>query len=185
MSQFYQGVTSGSLPPSVPTSFVTDSGTVIPAGNVVNINAGTSTSNNPNGLSVIANPTGSNNEVVQLTNRAVGSVTTVGAVSSPVITLPLGATPGTYTFDIVIAGFATAGPGSPLGAGFTIVGAVRTTGAAAVVIPTQSLDHFEEGALSASSSVIAVSGNNVLVNVTGVSGFTIDWQCTLIYTFAS
>jgi len=60
MSQFFQAVTSGSLPPSVPTSFITDSGTVIPAANVVNVNGG-------NGIQVVANPNGSNNMVINLT----------------------------------------------------------------------------------------------------------------------
>jgi|SRR4051812_31023652 hypothetical protein len=60
MSQFYQGVTTGSLPPTVPTSFVTDSGTVVPSGNIVNVNGGP-------GVEVIANPNGSNNMVIELT----------------------------------------------------------------------------------------------------------------------
>lgn len=63
MSQFFQGVTSGSLPPSVPTSFVTDSGTVVPSGNIVNINGG-------DGVEVIANPNGSNNMVINITEIA-------------------------------------------------------------------------------------------------------------------
>jgi len=186
MSQFFQGITAGSiLPPTVPTSFVTDNGTVVPAANTVNINGGTTTANNSNGIQVIANPTGSNNMVPELTNRATGSVTTVGATTSAAITLPLGAVPGVYTFDIVVAGFATAGPGVPLGAGFTIVGSIRTTGASAVLIPTQVPDHFEEGAMAASTALLAVSGNNALVNVTGVAGFTIDWNATLNYTLAT
>lgn len=37
MSQFYQGVTSGSLPPSVPLQFTTDSGVAVPVGNNLNV----------------------------------------------------------------------------------------------------------------------------------------------------
>lgn len=63
MSQFFQGTTAGSLPPVVPTSFITDSGTVIPALNIVNVNGG-------DGVQVIANPNGSNNMVINLTEIA-------------------------------------------------------------------------------------------------------------------
>ncbi len=37
MSQFYQGVTAGSLPPSVPLQFTTDSGIAIPVANNLNV----------------------------------------------------------------------------------------------------------------------------------------------------
>ncbi len=37
MSQFFQGVTAGALPPSVPTQFTTDSGIATPVGNNINI----------------------------------------------------------------------------------------------------------------------------------------------------
>ena len=75
MSQFFQGVTSGSLPPSVPTSFVTDSGTVIPNANVVNFNGGP-------GVQVVANPNGSNNMVVNI-NEISPAYTNVTFAMSP------------------------------------------------------------------------------------------------------
>lgn len=180
---------SGPVPPQVPTSFVTDvNSPSIPIANVENVFGGTTTINNTKGIQTDGS-SGSNTLTVQLTNRAVGSVTTTGAVTSAAITLPLGATPGVYTFDIVVAGFAKTGIGTPLGCGFTIVGAVRTTGAAATLLPNQAVDHFEETALIGVTAVIAVSGNNALVNVTGISdggaGFVIDWQATLIYTLST
>lgn len=60
MSQFFQGTTAGSLPPSVPTSFVTDSGTAIPVGNILNVlgSAGTSTSGLGNTITIMVTGSG-------------------------------------------------------------------------------------------------------------------------------
>lgn len=62
MSQITKTLTSGSpIPPIIPTSFVTDSGTAIPAANIINVNGGT-------GVTVSANPNLSNNIIITLSN---------------------------------------------------------------------------------------------------------------------
>lgn len=181
MSQIYLPVSSS---PSVATSYVTDSGTAIPSANILNVvtpgsgTQGIKTIASGNTITIIVSPT-----------DITGSTTTTGTMTSAVITFPLGSIPGVYTFDISIAGFAKTGSGSPLGCGFIIVGSIRTNGTSATLIPTQVVDHFEEGVLSAALALLSVSGNNAIINVTGVSdgfgGFLIDWTAFMSYTFAS
>lgn len=132
-------------------------------------------------LTVTGNP-GTFTETISQNNFVSGTTTTVGAVTGNVITFPLGATPGVYTVDTIIAGFSTAG--GTLGTGYAIVGAVRTDGAIGT-ITGQAPDHFEEGALSAGTAALVVSGNNLIVQVTGTAGFTIDWAAQLTYVFVS
>jgi hypothetical protein len=98
MSQFYVGVSAGSLPPSVATSFVTDNGTVIPAANIVNINGG-------DGVEVIANPNGSNNMVINLTDVATEYTNVTFAMSPYTVTatdyfISVDATNGPVTINL-------------------------------------------------------------------------------------
>lgn len=69
MSQYYRRVEGGS--PTVPTSFVTDDGTAIPVANILNVNGDT-------GVTVSANPNGSNNVLISITNVADNYVNVVG-----------------------------------------------------------------------------------------------------------
>lgn len=180
MSQFYVGVTAGALPPSVPTSFVTDSGTAIPAGNILNVNGGSSSTNNANGIEAIANPNGSNNMVIELTNRISGDVTTTDATPTTIITFALGATPGVYTFSGDITAFDST---DTAGGSYGVISGIRTTGAAAVEIGTQFNTNFEEPAMVTADIDVTTSGNNVIFQVIGIAGKTIDWDALFTYRF--
>ena len=154
---------------------------IFPTANNINIVGGSSTINNANGITTAKSS--ASTETIFLTNRITGSATSIGLSTTTIITFPLSTTPGTYTFDCSIAGFATAGAGLPLGAGYTIVGSIRSNGTTATLLPSQAVDSFEDAALASNTSSLAVSGNNALIQVTGVTGFTIDWNATGNYVF--
>ncbi len=173
MSQFYQGTTSGSLPPSVPTSFVTDNGTVIPAANVVNVNGGSTTASNDNGIEAIANPNLSNNLEILLTNRLTGTATSTNASVESLVTFALGASVATYRVSFDVAGRDTV---SGDGVGYTLWGTVKTNGAAASIISSPFIDNDEDASLLGADITLIASGNNVILTVTGVAGRTINYK---------
>lgn len=167
------GIINSSGMPAVATLYTTNAGNAVPALNVLNVlgTAGITTSGAGNTITITT------------TDPSVsGTVNTIGAVTGDVITFPCGAVPGTYTFDIKVSAFEST---TPLGAGYGIIASVRTTGAAAVLLPNQAIDEMEEGALVAGACVVTVGGNNMIVRVTGTAALTVKWKAVAEYTFIS
>ncbi len=179
MSQIYKSLASGPVPPSVATSYVTDDGTAIPVANSLNVLARDTTVNDVDGIRTNADPNGSANLYVELTNRLQGTVTTVGAVTDNVITF----TPsviGTYSTEFRVAAYNTT---SSLGAGYSLFGAIRYDGVNSTICDTFDEIVNEEGAMSGVDIAVTTSGASLLVQVTGYAAQTINWSGVGLYTF--
>jgi hypothetical protein len=163
---------SGPVPPTVATSYVTDNGTAIPASNVLNVNGS-------NGIVTSANPNLSNNLVISLQNTQVDTGQTIGLQTINLSTIPLGAA-GTYFFESRLAAYTSSGP---LGGGFSTYTTLRSDGSSATLIgDTDAIEHME-GALIGVVIEMVPSGNNAVLQVTGVTGLTIDWGAISVYVY--
>lgn len=182
MSQVYKSLTSGPVPPAVATSYVTDvNSPAIPIANVLNVFGNDTTANNNNGIRTDGS-SGSNTLTVQLTNRLQGTGTTIGATTADLVTFSLGATPGAYNFELKVIGFDAV---TPSATGFTILGTMRTSGAAATLVGTPDETVVEDVAMITADVDMVASGNNLIIRSTGVAGLTINWNVFALYTFIS
>lgn len=192
MSQVYKNLASGPVPPSVATSYTTDDGTAVPSANVLNVRgidnttAFVATHNNiANGVIVIggAVQTNASNRIqVQLTNRYHATQTTTDATPLTLINIPLGATPGTYIFNIQIATYDST---NDQGGALSLSYAVRTNGVTATKIGSgASLDVEDDIVLNESFTQITLPSNTLNVSVTGGALTTINWTIVLTYVFA-
>ncbi len=173
---------SGPVPPTVATTYVTDvNSPAVPAANILNVLGNDTTANDNDGIRTDGS-SGSNTLTVQLTNRLQGTGTTVGATTSDLITFALGATPGAYNIEAKIAGFNASGPAST---GFTVIGTVTTSGAAAIIVPTPDETFVDDISLVTADIDFVASGNNFIVRATGVAGLTINWNAVATYVFVS
>lgn len=177
MSQIYKSLAAGPVPPTVPTSFVTDiNSPAVPAANILNEIGGSVTTNNNNGIQTDGS-SGSNTLTIQLTNRITGSLTTTDATPTAIATFSLGATPGVFTFDIQIACFNTTAIN---GDGYFISGSARTDGVTATLCGTPDKIINEEVVDTADANMV-VSGNNVVIQATGIAANTHHWRTVATY----
>ena len=187
MSQIFKPSQGGVTPPSVPQTFTTQDGNAVPSANILLVNAYDSTENNDNGITTkggaaAGDPpgTGAVNEMdIYLTNRLQGVVTTVGAVTSAIITF----TPtvaGTYAIETRISAFNTT---STLGAGYSVFGTARFDGVNSNLCGTADRIVNEEGAMSSANVTFTVSGADILINAVGYAAQTINWSAVSLYTY--
>lgn len=177
MSQVYKSSASGPVPPTVATSYVTNSGTAIPALNILNVLGNDSTVNNDNGIST----TGSGNTVTAvLSNRLQGKVSTADATLTTVISFTLSDI-GVYAFDINLASFNTT---DSLGASYSVFVGARSDGVTATKLNLEDKIVNEEAGDTACNVFVSTSGNSVLFQVTGIAAKTINWSAVGTYVFA-
>lgn len=179
MSQIFKSSASGPVPPQVPITFQEDTGSAQSVANVINIFGLDSTTNNDNGITT----TGSGNTVtILLTNRATGSVSTSDATPTTIITFPLGSTAGVYYFNGDLAAYDLT---DVAGGAYSFTSGARTSGVAGADLGTEFKDVLEDAAMLTADYDVSVSGNNLIISVTGVAGKSINWNCYLTYRFVS
>jgi len=183
LSQIYKTSTGGGSGP-INTLTPDQGGAVSPVGNNINVlTTGSSSVQSQDFANGIRTINGGAGELdVRLTNRLQGTGSTVGATTADIITFSLGATPGAYKFFFNLVGFEAT---TPMAGGYDIDSSARTTGAAATIISVPDADEDEDVAFVPANWDVIASGNNVILRVTGIAGFTIDWSAVGYYVFVS
>jgi hypothetical protein len=169
----------GPTPPVIATQYTTDvNGPAIPSANNLNVLGLTLEDNFQNGIITDGL---SDTLYIGLTNRIVGSTSTVGAVTSPIITFSsfVGGI-GTYTIECRVSAYNST---SSLGAGYSLFGAVRFDGVNANICDTFDEIINEEGTMTNLDIFVSVSGGSLLINGTGYADQTINWSAVALYTF--
>lgn len=168
-------------------TFVTDvNSPAMPSIGVLNVVGGSTVVNNNNGIRTDGS-SGSNVLTIQLTNRISGSVTTANATPTTLVSFAmssanLGSSLGVCTFDIQIAGYNIT---DNAGEGYSIFGSVRTDGVSATLIGVPDKIINEEASQATADANLIVSGNNVIIQVTGIAAKTIDWRAVAHYVFVN
>lgn len=171
---------SGPVPPTVATSYVTDDGTAIPAANILNVNGIDSTTNNANGIFTQADPNGSNNLRVVLSNRIqITATTSDGAGQTQAVTLFTPTDDTAITFSALIIGYDAP---NNVAAGGSQQGVARKTGGAVTIVGTNDSLDESDAALNAVDWDVIATGADLQGQFVGIAGRTITWTMTFTYT---
>lgn len=178
MSQFYIGVTAGSLPPTVPTSFAADQvdNTLTPP------DASPGSSSPVANVERIAGDHGIKSIVSTLAPGVIfvrfisGYVITDGAVTTTAITqaIPLNTA---MTIQILGSGFSD----DNSAVGFWGTAVVKNVAGTVSIVDVTDLifQRDSSGTLNNTNATVTASGSNMLVNVIGEVGRTISWGVNL------
>lgn len=176
MSQFYINPEGISPPPVVPTSFVTDDGTAIPALNVLNVLGGS-------GIETYADPNNGNNLYIKVQNSTTDTGQTVNVQTINLSTIDCSAA-GTYFFTTQLSTYSTTG-GEGLG-GQLYTTAISDGATLTIIDDTDAIAHRTSGLSGMGNTVdyeIVDSGTNAILQVTGEDTFTLNWGAITIYVF--
>jgi hypothetical protein len=172
LSQIIKNLASGPVPPAVPTSFVTDDGTAIPSLNVLNVLGGS-------GVETYADPNLSNNLYIKIQNSTTDTGQTIDNQTISLSTIDCSAA-GTYFFTTQISAYDVSGVEA---AGGTLYTTVRSTaGVVTVIDDTDAIAHRTSN-LSAINYELIDSATNVILQVTGQNGFTLNWGAITNYVY--
>lgn len=108
--------------------------------------------------------------------------TTTNATPDVSMAIPLGSVAGVYTFDINISAYNTT---DVSGGGYSLFGTVRTNGTTATLIGLPDKIINNEPSMSTSDASLIVSGNNAVLQVTGILAKVINWRAIVFYTYVS
>ena len=180
MSQFFQGVTAGSLPPSVATTYVTDDNSpAVPAANILNVLGSDTTANDDDGIRTDGS-SGNNTLTVQLTNRIkVTTTTSDGAGQSQTVTVFTPLVSSGITFIVSVTGYDSSN--NEMSGGELVGVARRSAGGVTVVVGTNDTFDESDAALAASDWDVITDGTLIQIQFTGVAARTINWSATFVY----
>lgn len=183
MSQIFVPSTSQPPPPAVPTDFVTDDGTAIPALNILNVNGVDSNENNVNGIATQANPDLSENLEIVLTNRiSISATTSDGAGQTQTVTLFTPTDSTSISFRFLVTGYDS---GNNETAGGELIGLARAAAGTLTVIGTNdTFDESDAGLVATDWDIIDTGSPILQATFTGVAGKSIAWRGLFEYTQA-
>jgi len=167
-----------STSPTVPTAFVTDSGTAVPAANILNVvTPGSGTQG------IVTSGSGNTVTISLIDAVLTGTAQTVNAGTANInVNIPLPTNESAITIRANLVGYAKS---SGLAIGGELIGTVRNVGGVLTVIQIPEVTKNNDSVLATWSATLVISGTDVLVQVTGVNTYTINWTAIIDSVTAS